>query len=82
MTTHTGEPVQDAFAEGRLVYIKPLDSDAAQAMIAPNALQDVGDLDDLFAVYGPDGQPLAIVEGREAAYAAAKAHSLKPASLH
>lgn len=71
-----------AFTAENQVYIKRLDGEDVDTMIAPNILEQVSDREDLFAVYGPDGQPLAIIEGREAAFAAARAHSLKPFSVH
>ncbi|MEO1101039.1 MAG: DUF1150 family protein [Pseudomonadota bacterium] len=71
-----------AFAAENLVYIKRLESEDVAEMVAPNMLEQVDDPDDLFAVYGPEGQPLAIVEGREAAFEAARAHSFKPYSVH
>jgi hypothetical protein len=51
-------------------------------MLPPDALADVSDPDDLFVVASADGQSLAIVEGREAAFAAALAHDLSPLSVH
>jgi hypothetical protein len=42
----------------------------------------VADPEDLFVVASADGQRLAIVEGREAAFAAALANDLSPLSVH
>ncbi len=68
-------------AEG-LVYIRQMDADEINTVLPPNALADVEDPEELFAVLSADGERLAIVEGRDAAFAAARAHSLKPLSVH
>jgi hypothetical protein len=64
------------------VYIRHLEDSEARGLLPPDALADIGDLDDLFVVASADGQRLAIVEGREAAFAAALAHDLSPLSVH
>lgn len=69
-------------AASPVVYIKKLDSVSAETMVGANALAQIADPDELFAVYGEDGQPLAVVEGREAAFEAARMHSFTPASVH
>ena len=65
-----------------MVYIKRLDTETATSMVGPNALADVADPDELFAVFGENGQALAIVEGRDAAFEAARQHKLLPSSVH
>lgn len=65
-----------------LVYIRQMDADEVNEILPPNALADVEDLEELFAVLSADGERLAIVEGRDAAFAAARAHSLRPLSVH
>lgn len=65
-----------------LVYIRHLGADEVQDLVPANALEGVGHPEDLFIVSSADGQQLAIVEGREAAFAAARMHDLKPLSVH
>lgn len=64
------------------VYIRHLDDGEIRSLLPPEALADVDDPDDLFVVASADGQRLAIVEGREAAFAAAWANDLRPLSVH
>jgi len=64
------------------VYIRHLDDGEIRSLLPPEALADVDDPDDLFVVASADGQRLAIVEGREAAFAAALANDLSPLSVH
>lgn len=65
-----------------LVYIRHLDDGEIRSLLPPEVLDDVADTDDLFVVASADGQRLAIVEGREAAFAAALANDLNPLSVH
>ena len=77
----TGLKTQDS--EGpAFVYIRHLDDGEIRSLLPPEALADVDDPDDLFVVASADGQRLAIVEGREAAFAAALANDLNPLSVH
>ncbi|MBI1253702.1 MAG: DUF1150 family protein [Hyphomonas sp.] len=64
------------------VYIRHLDDGELRSLLPPEALEDVADPEDLFVVASADGQRLAIVEGREAAFAAALANDLSPLSVH
>jgi hypothetical protein len=64
------------------VYIRHLDDGEIRSLLPPEALDDVADPEDLFVVASADGQRLAIVEGREAAFAAALANDLSPLSVH
>lgn len=70
------------FEGNTFVYIRHLGEAEIRGMLPPDALADVSDPDDLFVVASADGQSLAIVEGREAAFAAALAHDLSPLSVH
>ena len=81
MTQDTDTRPENAAAP-QLAYIKRLDDEAIYRLVEPNALEQVADPDDLFAVYGADGQPLAVIEGRDAAFAAARQHALTPVSVH
>ncbi|MEZ5945451.1 MAG: DUF1150 family protein [Hyphomonas sp.] len=70
------------FERETFVYIRHLDADEVRDMVPPNALEGVTRPEDLFVVSSADGERLAIVEGREAAFAAARMHDLKPLSVH
>ncbi len=66
----------------KLVYIRRLALDEARSLVPEDALAELDSLDDLFSVHTADGQRVAIVEGRDAAFAAARAYDLKPRSVH
>jgi len=70
------------FEERGLVYVRPIGFEELQRVLPANALDQLDTTEDLFAVHNSEGERLAIVEGREAAFAAARAHQLTPASLH
>ncbi|MEL6103863.1 MAG: DUF1150 family protein [Pseudomonadota bacterium] len=72
----------DVFVKANMVYIRPLEETEAEAILPPSALEELAAVDQLFAVHNAMGDRIAIVEGRDAAFAAARAHSLEPASLH
>ncbi|MEM9739262.1 MAG: DUF1150 family protein [Pseudomonadota bacterium] len=78
MTLDTQKPEDDA----QLVYVRPISADELHTILPANTLNELGATEDLFAVHNSVGERLAIVEGREAAFAAARAHSLTPSSLH
>jgi hypothetical protein len=65
-----------------IVYIRHLGADEVQDLVPANALEGIGRPEDLFIVSSADGQQLAIVEGRDAAFAAARLHDLSPVSVH
>ncbi|MEO0464936.1 MAG: DUF1150 family protein [Pseudomonadota bacterium] len=78
--TETNTPIG---ADGNtLVYVRPISEAELEHILPANAIAELDALDDLFAVHNSDGQRLAIVEGRDAAFAAARAHKLVPTSLH
>lgn len=79
MTTGLKTPESEGAA---FVYIRHLDDGEIRSLLPPEALADVDDPDDLFVVASADGQRLAIVEGRDAAFAAALANDLRPLSVH
>ncbi len=68
---------QDAF-----VYVRHLEVDEIQDLIPEDAMEGVGSPEDLFIVSSATGEQLAIVEGRDAAFAAARMHNLQPLSVH
>jgi hypothetical protein len=70
------------FERESFVYIRHLDLGELRGMLPPDALAAIDDPEDLFVVAGADGQRLAIVEGRDAAFAAARANDLSPLSVH
>ena len=72
----------EQFEAANLVYIRPIDESELNRILPPNALDELNDTQNLFAVHDSKGQRIAIVEGREAAFEAARANDLKPASLH
>lgn len=72
----------DPFEENAFVYIRLMDADEIQEVLPQNAIGEVKHPDQLFMVLSSDGERLAVVEGREAAYAAAIAHDLTPLSVH
>ena len=65
-----------------IVYIRHLGADEVTELVPANALEGIARPEDLFMVASADGQQLAIVEGREAAFAAARLHDLTPVSVH
>ena len=65
-----------------IVYIRHLGADEVRDLVPANALEGIGHPEDLFMVSSADGQQLAIVEGRDAAFAAARMHDLSPVSVH
>ncbi|ABI78690.1 conserved hypothetical protein [Hyphomonas neptunium ATCC 15444] len=78
----TTEIETDLFEKEALVYIRQMDVGEVSGLLPPDALADIDDPDDLFMVFSADGQRLAIVEGRDAAFAACHANDLNPLSVH
>lgn len=66
----------------KLVYVRRLALEEARRIVPPEALDALDAPEDLFSVHAEDGQRLAIVEGRDAAFATARAHDLRPRSVH
>ncbi|MEM9668312.1 MAG: DUF1150 family protein [Pseudomonadota bacterium] len=66
----------------KTVYIRPLSEGEAVELVPGEALHELGSMEDLFSVHNADGDRLAIVEGRDAAFAAARAYDLRPRSVH
>ncbi|MEM0986860.1 MAG: DUF1150 family protein [Pseudomonadota bacterium] len=75
-------PTADPFETANLVYIRPLAEGEIETLLSPTVLEDLQASEPLFAVHNAKGDRIAIVEGRDAAFAAARANSLQPASLH
>ncbi|MEE9381655.1 MAG: DUF1150 family protein [Hyphomonadaceae bacterium] len=70
------------FNAENLVYVKRLELEEAASIVPPNALDSIEMPDQLFALHSANGERIAIVEGRDAAFAAARANELKPFSVH
>lgn len=66
----------------KMVYIRRLSEGEAVELVPDDARKELCSMDDLFSVHNADGDRLAIVEGRDAAFAAARAYDLKPRSVH
>ncbi|MEO1642229.1 MAG: DUF1150 family protein [Pseudomonadota bacterium] len=65
----------------KIAYIRAIEDTEINALPS-DALDQVGDVDELFVLTNGEGQKLAIVEGREAAIKAAEMNSLTPMSVH
>jgi hypothetical protein len=67
-----------------LVYVREISAADLLADARVNVVDDVS-IDPestLYAVYGADGERLAVMIDRETAFAAAVAHELEPVSVH
>ena len=69
------------FSAKDLVYVRRIAEQELEGL-PPEALDSVNDRDALFVLANGEGQQLAIVEGRDAAFAAARAHEMQPVSVH
>jgi len=65
----------------RFAYIRAIEEDELAALPS-EALSSVSDPSSLFVLTNGIGEKLAIVEGRDEAFAAATAHALLPMSVH
>jgi len=67
-----------------LVYVRPVKARDVLDPAAPEALDDMGLSPDqtLYALHRADGERLAVMTDRDAAYAAALANALAPVSVH
>ena len=65
-------------AEGNIVYIRPV---AVRDLPREVRIQ-VPDLEQLYAVHGPDGERLALVRDRWMAFSLARDNALQPFSVH
>ncbi|MBR9808541.1 MAG: DUF1150 family protein [Alphaproteobacteria bacterium] len=78
----TTELKTNPFESEAFVYIRHMDAGEIQGIMPANAIEQIEEPEDLFVVASADGVRLAVVQGREAAFAAARAHDLKPLSVH
>ena len=81
MTTDLERQAVKLFSAKDLVYIRQI-AENELAELPEEAFDTVADRDALFVLSNGDGQQLAIVEGRDAAFAAARAHEMRPVSVH
>lgn len=65
-----------------LVYVRRLALEEARQIVPEDTFDTITEPEDLFSVHASNGKRLAIIEGREAAFAAARAHDLRPRSVH
>ena len=70
------------FETGSLVYIRALCADELRDLLESEELDMIAHPENLFAVHNAKGDRLAIVEGRESAFEAARAYKLEPMSRH
>lgn len=79
--TETDIKTADAMDARRFAYIRAIKS-RELAELPNEALESVSDKGRLYVLTNGEGQKLAIIEGREAAIAAAYANALVPMSVH
>ncbi|HEY4030371.1 MAG TPA: DUF1150 family protein [Caulobacteraceae bacterium] len=73
-----------ALGAPNLVYVKPV---SAKEVLGNTEVQEIEGIEldpeqTFYALYGADGQRLAVMMDRESAVAAAVAHELAPVSVH
>ncbi|HIG23969.1 DUF1150 family protein [Henriciella sp.] len=81
MTTDLEHQAAKLFTAKDLVYVRQI-ADEELSGLPDEALEAVNDRSRLFVVANGEGQQLAIVEGRDAAFAAARAYEMQPVSVH
>ena len=81
MTTDLEHQAAKLFTAKDLVYVRQIVDDELSGL-PDEALEAVNDRTSLFVVANGDGEQLAIVEGRDAAFAAARAYEMQPVSVH
>ena len=82
MMTDLHSTAQNGANGEKLVYIRRLALEEALKLVPEDALDQLESTDDLFSVHAANGDRLAIVEGRDAAFAAARAYDFRPRSVH
>lgn len=75
------KPTETADDHSRFVYLRSIEA-AEIAELPEEALESISNLSELVVVTNGEGQKLAIIEGHDAAIAAAHAYELQPLSLH
>lgn len=64
-----------------IVYIKPVTSEEVKAF-APDAFGNIPDGVTLFAVHTANGIPVALLDDRDTAFAAARQYEMRAVSVH
>ncbi|GFE63353.1 DUF1150 family protein [Litoreibacter roseus] len=64
--------------EDRIVYVRPVDA----AELPEKLRADIDQIKNLYAVHAPDGERLALVEGRSLAFALARQNDFAPVTVH
>ena len=75
------KPLPGGLDYSRIAYIRAIEANELAAL-PREAFEQIDDIEALYVLTNGDGQKLAIVEGREAAIAAARANHLQPVSVH
>lgn len=64
--------------EDRIVYVRPVDV----AELPDEIREEAGEASQIFAVHASDGERLALVKGREMAFALARQNDYAPVTVH
>lgn len=67
---------------GRIVYVRRLDEAEIASMVSDDELNSIDNPEELFALWSDEGEPIAVMEGRDAAFAIARANAMTPVSVH
>ena len=68
--------------DDKIVYVRRLTEDEIENLISEEDLADIDNPDELFALWTDDGEPLAVMQGRDNAFTVARANELEPVSVH
>ncbi|MEO0982118.1 MAG: DUF1150 family protein [Pseudomonadota bacterium] len=74
--------IAGVFDAPNAVYVKHMDREELAELLPDEAFEALERPDRVFALHNAAGHRVALIEGREAAFAAARANELKPYSLH
>ena len=66
----------------KIVYIRPVPADDVREQFRKNGADLELETDTVFAVHAANGQPLAMLDDRDAAFAAARQYNVEPVSVH
>ncbi len=75
------KPTPGATDDSGMVYFRDINANEI-AELPQEALNSIEDVDDLVVVTNGEGKKIAIIEGRDAALAAAEAYKLETVSVH
>ena len=68
----------DGMQEGRIVYVRPV----KVAELPEDMQEDVGGLDEVYAVHNAEGERLALVRDRTLAFVLARQNNMEPVTVH